>query len=215
MSSVNPNEVFRGIQEKTQCPFAKKAEITFARVIPENYTMHDASVQLHEDIAGYVKEGISEAPDGLAVAIPNSVIGTDFDTITDGFNDLYRSLKLQDGYDESDLDGEVIEDPDWQLTIAGGRLFTNVFSSLYPESNSRHVPEPGLTILFFQPEQSFSDRIPFDIGSAGLKRLKDGIRKRFDDAGLGYEPSIVDSPWEADKYILPSSIGAEAVRWWQ
>jgi hypothetical protein len=98
--SENINNVFLAVQAETQCPFAESAAITFARPITAESSAPQAGRQLYEDIVAYVQEGIVAAPDGLAVALPNNVIGDDFESLASGFNALYRALKMHDGYDE-------------------------------------------------------------------------------------------------------------------
>jgi FPC/CPF motif-containing protein YcgG len=213
--SENINNIFRTVQAETQCPFAKSATITFARSIAAEFSVPEAAQQLYEDIAAYVQEGIATAPDGLAVALPNTVIGDDFKSLTSGFNSLYHSLKINDGSSEEAIATENIENPGWQLTIAGQRLFTIVFSSLYPAANPRHIHEANTTFVFFQPVQSFNTRIPFDKDSAEFKKLKANIRSRFTEAGLAYDGAINDDPREAAKYLSPQHLGMQAVKWWK
>lgn len=212
--SENINNVFLVVQAETQCPFAESAAITFARPITSKSSVIEAAGQLHEDIAVYVQEGIAAAPDGLAVALPNTVLGDDFDSLASGFNGLYRALKIHDGASEESLATEDIEDPGWQLTIAGQRLFTLVFSSLYPTTSPRHIPEANTTFLFFQPVQSFGARLPFDKDSAEFRRTKANIRARFAKAGLAYDDVIHDGPSEAAKYLAPQHLGMRAIQWW-
>jgi hypothetical protein len=209
------NDIFRTVQAETQCPFAKSATITFARPIAAEFSIPEAAQQLYEDIAAYVQEGIVTMPDGLAVALPNTVIGDDFKSLTSGFNSLYHALKINDGFSEKAIATENIEDPGWQLTIAGQRLFTIVFSSLYPADNPRHIHEANTTFVFFQPVQSFNTRIPFDKDSVEFKRLKANIRSRFTEAGRAYDGTINDDPREAAKYLSPQQLGMQAVEWWK
>lgn len=213
--SENINNVFRTVQAETQCPFARSAVTTFARPIATEFSITEAAQQLYEDISAYVQEGIVAAPDGLAVAVPNTVIGEDFNSLKYGFNCLYRALKTKDGASEEALDTENIEDPGWQLTISGQRLFTIVFSSLYPADNPRHIYAANTTFVFFQPVQSFNTRIPFDKDSEEFKRLKESIRSRFTKAGRAYDGSINDDPREAAKYLSPQRLGMQAVEWWK
>lgn len=209
------NDIFRTVQAETQCPFAKSATITFARPIAAEFSIPEAAQQLYEDIAAYVQEGIVTMPDGLAVALPNTVIGDDFKSLTSGFNSLYHALKINDGFSEKAIATENIEDPGWQLTIAGQRLFTIVFSSLYSANNPRHIHEANTTFVFFQPVQSFNTRIPFDKDSVEFKRLKANIRSRFTEAGRAYDGTINDDPREAAKYLSPQQLGMQAVEWWK
>lgn len=209
------NNVFRSVQAETQCPFAKSAIITFARPIPVEFSIPEAAQQLFEDLVTYVEAGILTMPDGLAVALPNTVIGEDFKTLTSGFNSLYLALKTHDGFSEEAIAIENIEDPGWQLTIAGQRLFTLVFSSLYPVDSPRYISEADTTFIFFQPVQSFSDRIPADKHSEEFKRLKQSIRTRFSEAGRPYDAAIHDDPREAAKYLSPPYLGMLAVEWWK
>lgn len=213
--SENINNIFRTVQAETRCPFAESATITFARPIAAEFSILEAAQQLHEDIATYVQEGIKAAPDGLAVALPNTVLGDDLESLASGFNSLYRALKINDGASEKTLADEDIEDPDWQLTIAGQRLFTLVFSSLYPATSPRHVPEANTTFIFFQPVQSFGARLPFNKYSAEFTRTKANIRARFAKAGLAYDGALHDDPREAAKYLTPHHLGMQAVEWWK
>lgn len=209
------NNIFREVQAETQCPFAKSAIITFARPIGAEFSIPEAAQQLYEDIASYVREGIVTMPDGLAVALPNTVIGDDFKSLVSGFNSIYRALKKHDGFSEEAIATENIEDPGWQLTIVGQRLFTIVFSSLYPADNPRHIHEANTTFIFFQPVQSFSIRIPSDKNSAEFMRLKESIRSRFIEAGRAYDGAINDDEREAAKYVSPPHLGMQAVEWWK
>jgi FPC/CPF motif-containing protein YcgG len=211
--SEDINNVFRTIQAETQCPFAKSAIITFARPITAEFSVPEAAQQLYEDIATYVQEGIATAPDGLAVAMPNSVIGDDFKSLTLGFKSLYHALKMHDGSDEEAIATENIEDPGWQLKIGGQRLFTLIFSSLYPADNPRHINEAGMTFIFFQPVESFSTRLVFDKDSTEFERVKANIRSRFAKAGLEYDGTINDDLREAAKYLSPQHLGMQAVEW--
>lgn len=211
----NINNVFRTVQAETQCPFAESATITFARPIAAEFSVSEAAQQLHEDIAAYVQEGIATAPDGLAVALPNTVLGDNLESLASGFNALYRALKMHDGVSEEALAAEDIENPGWQLTITGQRLFTLVFSSLYPATSPRHIPEANTTFLFFQPVQSFGARLPFDKDSAEFRRTKANIRARFAKAGLAYDATIHDGPSEAAKYLSPQHLGMQVVHWWK
>jgi hypothetical protein len=209
------NNVFRAVQAETQCPFAKTANITFARSIGAEFSIPEAARQLYEDISSYVEEGIVTAPDGLAVALSNNVIGNDFNSLASGFNSIYHALKINDGSSEEAVTTEDIEDTGWQLTISGQRLFTIVFSSIYPADNPRHVHETNTTFVFFQPVQSFSNRIPSDKDSVEFKKLKEYIRSRFTKAGRAYDGAINDDPREAAKYISPLDLGMKAVEWWK
>ncbi len=209
------NNVFRTVQAETQCPFAKSAIITFARPISAEFSIPEAAQQLFEDLVAYVKEGIVTVPDGLAVALPNTVIGEDFKSLTLGFKALYHALKIHDGLSEESITTENIEDPGWQLTIAEQRLFTLVFGSLYPANNPRHISIADTTFVFFQPVQSFSDRIPADKHSEEFKKLKQSIRTRFSEAGRAYDAAIHDDPREAAKYLSPLHLGMPAVEWWK
>jgi hypothetical protein len=213
--SERENDIFRTVQAETQCPFAKSAIITFARPIAVEFSIPEAAQQLYEDITTYVHEGIVTMPDGLAVALPNTVIGEDFNSLTSGFNSLYHALKTHDGLSENAIASENIEDPSWQLTLVGQRLFTIIFSSLYPTNNPRHIPEADTTFIFFQPVQSFSSRIPADKNSAEFKRLKESIRSRFALAGRAYNGTINDDPREAAKYLKPQELGMPVVEWWK
>lgn len=214
MKMDNPEEVFRSMQSETLCPFAKVARFDFARIMGKGMTLTEGVDQLHQDMIEYVQSSMDDASDGLVVAIEKDILGDTFDEQVHGFHALYRALKACDGVSEDALAYEDISDPGWQLTVYGTRFFTNFFSSTYPENNSRHVPESDLVFLFFQPEQSFSLRIPYDIGSDELARLKTGIRTRFASAGLAYEGTITDDPREAAKYILPRQMGEKVVEWW-
>lgn len=211
----NINNIFRTVQAETQCPFAKSANITFARSIAAEFSIPEAAQQLYEDIVEYAQEGIAVAPDGLAVALPNTVIGEDFKSLTSCFNSLYHALKINDGFNEEAIAAENIEDPGWQLTIKGQRLFTIVFSSLYPANSPRHIPETNTTFVFFQPVQSFHTRMPFDKDSAEFMRLKADIRSRFAKEGRAYDGAINDDPREAAKYLSPQQLGMPAVEWWK
>lgn len=213
--SENINNVFRAVQAETQCPFAKTANITFARSIGAEFSIPEAARQLYEDISSYIEEGIVTAPDGLAVALSNNVIGNDFNSLASGFNSIYHALKINDGSSEETMATEDIEDTGWQLTISGQRLFTIVFSSIYPADNPRHVHEANTTFVFFQPVQSFSNRIPSDKNSVEFKKLKEYIRSRFTKAGRAYDGAINDDPREAAKYISPQDLGLKAVEWWK
>lgn len=104
-------DIFRTIQSETQCPFAKTADIVYACLIGTELSMPEAAQQLYEDIYSYVKEGIVAAPDGLAVSLPTSVVGNDFEYLRSGFNTLHRTLKVTDGLSEEELTAEDIEDP--------------------------------------------------------------------------------------------------------
>lgn len=214
-NSKDINNIFRTVQAETQCPFAKTATITFARAIEAEASVPEAARQLFDDMAAYVQEGIVTAPDGLAVALPNAVTGDDFASLVVVFNELYQALKKQDGFDDEALFAEEIEDPGWQLTIGGQRLFTIVFSSLYPADNPRHIPLADTTFIFFQPVQSFHARIPYDKDSVEFQRLKANIRARFATAGQPYDGAINDNPYEAAKYLSPHRMGMPAVRWWK
>lgn len=209
------NDVFRAVQAETQCPFAKTANITFARSVGAEYSIPEAARQLYEDISSYVEEGIVTAPDGLAVALSNNVIGNDLNSLASGFNSIYHALKINDGSSEETVATEDIEDTGWQLTISGQRLFTIVFSSIYPADNPRHVHEANMTFVFFQPVQSFSNRIPSDKDSVEFKKLKEYIRSRFTKAGRAYDGAINDDQREAAKYISPQNLGMKAVEWWK
>jgi len=213
--SENINNIFRAVKAETQCPFAQSATITFARPIAAESSISEAGQQLYEDIAAYVQEGIATAPDGLAVALPNTVFGDDFEALRSGFNSLYHVLKIHDGYTEEAIATENIEDPGWQLTMAGQRLFTIVFSSLYPADSPRHIPEANTTFVFFQPVQSFATRLPFDKDSTEFKRTKANIRSRFAHAGRAYDGAINDDPREAAKYLAPQHLGMQVVKWWE
>jgi FPC/CPF motif-containing protein YcgG len=213
--SEDINDIFRTAQAETQCPFAQSATITFARSISAESTVSETGLQLYEDIAAYIQEGIDLAPDGIAVALPNTVIGFDFESLTSGFNALYHALKMHDEYNEKVVATDKIEDHGWQLTIAGQRLFTLVFSSLYPAENPRHIPEADTTFIFFQPVQSFAARLPFEKDSAEFKRTKANIRSRFAQAGRAYDGAINDDPREAAKYLAPQHLGMQAVEWWK
>lgn len=214
-NSEDINNIFRTVQAETHCPFAKTATITFARAMEAQDTLPQAAQKLFDDMITYVQEGIVAAPDGLAVALPNTVAGDDLDSLIATFNDLYRALKKQDGFDDEALAAEEIEDSGWQLTIAGQRLFTIVFSSLYSADNPRHIAEADTTFIFFQPVQSFHARIPYDKDSIEFRRLKANIRARFAAAGQAYDGSINDNPHEAAKYLSPQHIGMPAVQWWK
>lgn len=213
--SENINNRFRTIQTETQCPFAESAIITFARSISAESSILEAARQIHEDIDAYVHQGITTAPDGLAAALPNTVIGDDFHSLKSGFNAFYQALKIHDGASEEAIANEDIEDPGWQLTIGGQRLFTLVFSSIYPATSPRHIPEANTTFLFFQPVQSFGARLPFDKDSEEFRRTKVNIRARFAKAGLRYDETIHDGPSEAAKYLAPPHLGMQAVHWWK
>jgi hypothetical protein len=213
--SEDINNVFRTVQAETQCPFAKSATITFARSIAAEYSVPEAAQQLYEDITAYVQEGIASAPDGIAVALPNTVIGDDFDSLTSGFNALYRALKINDGFSEEAIAAENIEDRDWRLTIAGQRLFSIVFSSLYPADNPRHIHVANMTFIFFQPLESFNTRLPFDKDSEEFDKVKKNIRSSFTKAGLEYDGAINNDPREAAKYLSPLHLGMQAVEWWK
>ncbi|HVC36261.1 MAG TPA: hypothetical protein VNE40_02340 [Candidatus Dormibacteraeota bacterium] len=213
--SENINDVFRAVKAETQCPFAKTANITFARSVGAEFSIPEAARQLYEDISSYVEEGIVTAPDGLAVALSNNVIGNDLNSLASGFNSIYHALKINDGSSEETVATEDIEDTGWQLTISGQRLFTIVFSSIYPADNPRHVHEANTTFVFFQPVQSFSNRIPSDKDSVEFKKLKEYIRFRFTKAGRAYDGAINDDQREAAKYISPQNLGMKAVEWWK
>lgn len=212
--SEDINSIFQTVKSETLCPFARSAEITFARSIGDEYSIPEAATQLYEDISSYVKEGITTAPDGIAVAISNNVIGHDFNSLASGFRSMYHALKMNDGFSKDAVYIEDIEDPGWQLTMSGQRLFTIVFSSLYPADNPRHVFKANTTFLFFQPVQSFSSRMPFDKESVEFMKIKENIRSRFTNAGRAYDGSINDDPREAAKYISPQGLGMKAIEWW-
>lgn len=208
------HEAFRRIQSETLCPFARVARIDFARTMVEGMSITQGAEQLHQDMVRYVDNDHVTAPDGLVVGVEKGVLGEGFDEQVQGFLSLYKALKTCDGAGVEELADEDISDPNWQLTIHGQRFFANFFSSVFPKHNSRHVPDSDLVFLFFQPEQSFSARIPYDIGSEELARLKAGIRARFASAGLAYEGAITDDRREAVKYILPRQMGEKVVEWW-
>lgn len=213
--SEDINDVFRTVKAETLCPFAKSATITFARPVPAEHSLAEAAQQFYEDITDYADEGIVTAPDGIAVAVPNNVIGEDFEALTLGFNTLYRALKTIDGFDEGALGVENVEDEDWRLVVAGQRFFSIVFSSLYPADNPRHIHEANTTFIFLQPLESFHSRLPFDSDSDAFREIKVNIRSRFAEAGRAYDGAINDDPREAAKYLAPQQLGAKAIEWWK
>lgn len=213
--SENINDVFRTVQAETLCPFAKSAIITFARPIAAETSLSEAAQQLHEDFTAYAQDGIVTAPDGIAVSVHNTVIGDDFESLTSGFNTLYHALKINDGFSEEAIAAENVEDPDWRLVIAGQRFFSIVFSSLYSSDNPRYIPDTNTTFILFQPLESFGSRLPFDKESLEFKRVKEGVRSRFAQAGRAYDGAINDDPREAAKYLTPLQLGAQAIEWWK
>lgn len=213
--SENINDVFRTVQAETLCPFAKSAVITFARPIAAETSLSEAAQQLHEDFTVYAQYGIATAPDGLAVSVHNTFIGDDFESLTSGFNALYRALKVNDGLSEEALAAENVEDSDWRLVIAGQRFFSIVFSSLYSSNNPRYIPDTNTTFILFQPLESFGSRLPFGKDGKEFRRVKEGVRSRFAQAGRAYDGAINDDPREAAKYLTPLHLGAQAIEWWK
>lgn len=213
--SENINDIFRTVHAETLCPFARSAIITFARPITAEVPLPEAARQLHEDFVAYTKEGIVTAPDGLAVSVHNTVIGDDFESLTSGYNTIYRELRKNDGYSEEEIAAENVEDPDWRLTIAGQSFFSIVFSSLYSSDNPRYIPDVNTTFILFQPLESFGSRLPFDKDSLEFRKVKDSVRSRFAQAGRVYDGTINDDPREAAKYMTPLQLGAQAVEWWK
>lgn len=213
--SENINDVFRTVKDETLCPFAKSAIITFARPIPAEFSLPEAAQQLHEDITAYATEGIVAAPDGIAAALSNDVIGDDFESLTSGFNALYRALRMNDGFSEEAIVAENFDGPDWRLVIAEQRFFSIVFSSLYDTDNPRYIPDKNTTFILLQPLESFGSRLQFEKDSSEFSKVKASVRSRFGQAGRAYDSAINDDPREAAKYLTPLQMGAKAIEWWK
>jgi hypothetical protein len=72
------------------------------------------------------------ATTGFAARIPAVYFGCNVLDLARGFYWLFRELRQLDGADETALEAEQINSPGWQLAVDGQRMFTILFSPLYP-----------------------------------------------------------------------------------
>ena len=205
------------IRFSTLCPFAERSVITYGIALPATASLDNQIESLHSQLTAYVdtlKAG--EFSDGFAAQIPARYFGSSLETLARGFLDVYVGLRMLDGVTLDKIEEECIDEPGWQLTIAGQRMFTLVFSPIYPETHPRHSPDPESIYILFQPESSFFERLNRDkMNLTTRRKVKRRIRERFAKGGRPYDPKDKVPLLEAPKYIKPIRLGADDVAWWK
>lgn len=69
--------------------------------------------------------------------------------------------------------------------------------------------------MFFQPEASFDNFMPYSEHDQRTQHQKVAIRKTFVRADKEYDTTIVADSSEVAKYVKPLNLGDPVVEWWK
>jgi hypothetical protein len=203
--------IWQWLQSSTLCPFARTARV---RVSPAWDPSLSPSHNLRL-IADHLRTFCEEYPGlrlhGFAMELQTrSGDAMSPEACTQAFAWVISALRHLDGQGD-DLSKSAVEQPEWQFSFAGRRLFMNLFAPAYGPSHSKHLPPGDRVVVFAQPEESFD----YCGVNPSRRHVKEAIRRRFADAGRPYPGELIDTRVEAHLYVFPCEPGGNPVRWWE
>ncbi|MBL0941233.1 MAG: YqcI/YcgG family protein [Alphaproteobacteria bacterium] len=204
-------EKFNIIRNQIECPYAKLAKIWGSPdwKMQESFTNNLKNIM--PVLNRFTKIAPSENLDGFVIAAPKKY-GNALDTL---IKFTRKSLQF---FSEADPKGEhcmnkKIDDPTWQFSYNGLRLFIITFAPLYLKIHSRYAWDTDMVFLLLQPESSF---VSHEIARGEELSRRNKIRKAFAERGREYYRSdIMDSNLEALKYIKPLNSNDSPIYWWE
>jgi NTP pyrophosphatase (non-canonical NTP hydrolase) len=149
--------------------------------------------------------------DAYVIEISDRRHGETVQALSRTVNQTLRTLSARDPSEANCMEKDI-ESAGWQFEFGGLRFFCISFAPCYPETSSRYGFGSDSTFIFMQPELPFH-HLHVPRGSAANARKT--IRKAYTEAGAPYDPTIMEAPLEAPRYVKPLSVGEPPVRWWE
>lgn len=195
----------------THCPFAEEASLWGC---PEQADGEEAQNYLARaviTIERFASVTRFQLIDGVILELPDSGSIKSVEQLAACVNRTLRWIHAS-GDPNGDLFDNVLTES-WQFSAFGTELFVLALSDVYPPTSSRYTFGVRGSFLLLQPEISFQN---FKLPRGETKQqVRDRIRSAFARAGRGYEGQIVNTPFEAPRYVKPETGSDIPVRWWE
>lgn len=210
---VRAEQLFARLIKSTKCPFATKAQVEYGEMWSRDTDLPSMVHRWADELRTFVVKAHTAKLDGIILSGHGKHVPSDLHGLAECVRVILSGLT---GLDRgTGLTQTEIEDPGWQFSFGGERMFLVTFASLYSANNARHSPVPDSMFMFFQPEFSFDHFMPYSEHDPRTHRLKAAIRRDFTSANMTYDLNIVGSCHEALKYIKPLNLDDPPVKWWK
>lgn len=196
----------RSILARTQCPFAAKARLWNAPALDRFRSVEENLRASLPALTRFTRVAEERRLDGFVYHFPVSYVGWSLEDLSRLVRVLVETLLEGDPVDPRPFRRAEVLDPRWRLTFSGVDYFAPVFAPIYGPWHSRFTygATDGVFVLL-QPNSSFHDHLGRE-----PKRVREGIRRRFDQAGQAYPQYEL----EAHKFVLPCDAEDEPPRWY-
>jgi len=207
---------FRGIQQGTQCPFAKAAKL-WGGMPEEDIDETKADKVNAAALTEFVRRSNSgERLDGFCIELPNAAATPEELGVT--VRRTLTALSDKDPAAEGVMRVKYIGSRGWRFRFAKADFFVTTFAPCYPASSSRYAFNTGRAFVLLQPEVSFlRHNLPIDtpVTLEPPKTIRDKTRLAFRDAGRSYHiPDTTKYP-PAEHIVKPiHDDGKTIIRWW-
>lgn len=205
---------FSKVKDSTYCPFAGKSKIEYFNEWDQGKTFDQNISVLAEKLESFADRCESEKLDGLVFEISGDLCPKTVEDLAKALKDTLLKLNKLDPK-KSDCMDQDISASSWQFTFNGQRMFIITFAPFYGEKNPRYSMSENSAFIFLQPESSFDLHIANPTESLQTIKLKENIRRTFEEGGKPYDSNIVDNPSDAIKYVKPMNIGDAPIEWWK
>ncbi len=209
-----PQGRFSKVAESTMCPFAKKSFLEFADEWEEKLSFEENMARVAVELKKFTEECEELGLDGFVMEAKGEEYSKDIPALSAFLRNTLKTLQKYDEQGQHPMDRDIAG-KDWQFSFNSVNLFITTFAPFYPKESPRYSFTDDSVFVFFQPNSSFNTHIVNPANDPRTIKLKQNIRKSFEDDGRPYDQNIVDSPVEAVKYIKPLRVGDAEVRWWE
>jgi YqcI/YcgG family protein len=197
---------FDNIRNRVQCPYALEARLWGSPEWNPCDTMEDNLAHIIPSFHRFTRIADSEGLDGYILEVSGTECGNSVANLSRLLFKILSYLSDVDPAEDRAMQ-MTVEDPNWQFSFNGMRLFIAAFAPCYDDTSSRFAYGQESVFILFQPESSF-DRHGID------RSVKERIRSRFRRRGQPLDLVIMEQPLEAPRYVKPLHVGDLIVRWW-
>lgn len=205
---------FSKIKNSTYCPFAVNSKIEYFDDWDQEKTFDENILVLAKKLESFADRCESEKLDGLVFEISGALCPKTVEDLAKALKDILLKLNKLDPKKSDCMDKDISANS-WQFAFNGQRMFIITFTPFYSEKNPRYSMSANSAFIFLQPESSFDLHIANPTESPQTIKLKENIRRAFEEGDKPYDSNIVDNPSDAIKYVKPLNTGDAPIEWWK
>ncbi len=206
----NASEEFSKVR-KHGCSLEKQAKIQFAT------PPWDSDLSLEENLArsieslnGFIENVEKDKLDIWIFTICDRRYSINLRILAKTTNRILSYLSDNDPA-RTNILGQAIETSEWKFSYANVKFFIIVMAPCYPHHHPRSSHSEILSYFLFQPIISFKR---LNIKEHGSMRMRTAIRRDFARRGSPLDEDLMDTEFEAYKYVKPIEIGDSPIKWW-